>query len=172
MKTQAADTKMSRFAARTLYAMALLCVVATGGRPLSAQSDSECNGGYRIVAHRWDPVLKMNWELRQDCAHPDWPARSFATSSIGPGPEAFAGLVATKQSASILPPLLVHAGDQVRLWQADGFVRIEMSGVAEQSARNGEHVMVQITRQTDEAGLTVQRIPGIVRGTGNVEMDR
>ena len=51
-------------------------------------------------------------------------------------------------------------------------VRIEMSGVVEQSARAGERVVVRVTRQTDDGGLTVDRIGGIVRGAGDVEMER
>jgi hypothetical protein len=54
----------------------------------------------------------------------------------------------------------------------DGMVRIEMSGVTEQSARVGERVLVRVTRQSDEAGLTVERIGGVVRGAGDVEMER
>jgi hypothetical protein len=47
-----------------------------------------------------------------------------------------------------------------------------MSGVVERSARAGERVVVRITRQSDDAGLTVDRIDGIVRGAGDVEMER
>jgi flagella basal body P-ring formation protein FlgA len=69
-------------------------------------------------------------------------------------------------------PLLIHAGDYVKLWMQDKTVRIELSGVAEQSAHNGERVIVRILQQTEDAGQTVQRIAGIVRGTGDVEMER
>jgi flagella basal body P-ring formation protein FlgA len=67
-------------------------------------------------------------------------------------------------------PLLVHAGDPVRLWLQDDTVRIEMSGIAEQSARGGEGVLVRILRQTDDAGLTMQQVAGVVRGLGEVEI--
>jgi flagella basal body P-ring formation protein FlgA len=69
-------------------------------------------------------------------------------------------------------PLLVRAGDPVKLWMQDATVRIELRGVAEQSARNGERVVVRISHQTEEAGLTIQRIAGLVRGAGDVEMER
>jgi flagella basal body P-ring formation protein FlgA len=68
--------------------------------------------------------------------------------------------------------LLVRAGDAVTLWQRDATVQIEMSGVAEQSARIGEPVVVRITRQNDDGGLIVDRIAGVVRGAGDVEMER
>jgi len=51
-------------------------------------------------------------------------------------------------------------------------VRIEMTGVVERSAAMGERVVVRVTRQTEDAGLTVQRIDGTVRGAGDVEMER
>lgn len=66
---------------------------------------------------------------------------------------------------------LVHAGDPVKLWRQDATVRIEMSGIAEQSGRDGDHVTVRITRQTEEYGMTVERFAGIVRGSGDVEME-
>jgi hypothetical protein len=47
-----------------------------------------------------------------------------------------------------------------------------MSGVVEQSARGGERVVVQIARQSEDSGMTVERIGGIVRGAGDVEMER
>jgi flagella basal body P-ring formation protein FlgA len=69
-------------------------------------------------------------------------------------------------------PLLVRAGERVRLWRRDAVVRIEMSGVAESSARDGERVVVRVTRETEDAGLATQEIAGVVRGAGDVEMVR
>jgi ABC-type transporter Mla MlaB component len=149
---------------------ALLLVVGAGassGRAI-AQGSAACRaGGYRVVARRWDATLRIGWELRQDCAHPDWPARSVAVEAV-----LQTGRVQATEVSQIERPLLVLAGDRVRLWQQDKNVRIEMSGVAEESARNGEHVVVRVTRQTDDAGLAVQRIDGTVRGAGDVEMER
>jgi flagella basal body P-ring formation protein FlgA len=82
------------------------------------------------------------------------------------------GLVKVNEITQIIQPLLVHAGDRVRLWMQDEMVRIEMSGVVEQSARGGDRVMVQIMQHSDDVGMTVERIPGIVRSTGDVEMER
>jgi hypothetical protein len=66
---------------------------------------------------------------------------------------------------------LVRAGDPVKLWLQDAIVRIEMSGIAEESGRDGDHVTVRITRQTEAYGMTVERFAGIVRGAGDVEME-
>jgi hypothetical protein len=138
-------------------------------RAASAQAEAQCgDSNYRVIASRWDAVLGRGWELRQDCAHPEWPARLIAETA--PGPLGIARRSAAAVAA--VQPLLVHAGDPVRLWQQDAMVRIEMSGIAEQSARMGERVVVRITRQTDDASLTVDRIDGIVRGVGDVEMQR
>ncbi len=143
-----------------------LCILIAPCVPASAQSVAGCTSeGYRVVSRRWDVALKINWELRQDCAHPDWPARAVP---ISPDKNANSALQDTpgprSQISFAAQPLLVHAGDAVRLWMQNNTVRIETRGIAEQSARAGEHVIVQITRQTDDAGLTVQQVAGIVRG--------
>ena len=135
-----------------------------------AQTQAKCGAdGYRVIASRWDAVLRRGWDLRQDCAHPEWPVRLIAAATPGFFPPGGAGQPAV--AAPAVRPLLVHAGDFVRLWEQDAMVRIEMSGVVEQSARAGEQVVVRITRQTDDAGLTVDRVGGIVRGAGDVEME-
>jgi hypothetical protein len=172
MKHPTAVAKSNRFNMDTLCTIVFASVVVLLSGSAFAQHAAVCGGGYRVIAHRWDPVLRMSWEMRQDCAHPDWPARLASVASIAAGPIAVGSLVMPTDQAPAVEPLLVRAGDQVRLWLVDGPVRIEMSGVAEQSARNGTHVIVKITRQSDDAGLTVRRIPGIVRGAGDVEMER
>jgi hypothetical protein len=54
----------------------------------------------------------------------------------------------------------------------DEHVRIQMTGVAEQSARSCEHVIVRIQRPGEASNLAPQQIPGIVRGASDVEMER
>lgn len=143
-----------------------------------AQGSSNCDAaGYRVVGARWDTVLQRNWEVRQDCLHPDWPARlaGFATRlGVGKKQEVrteTGGLQAAEVEGNNAP-LLVRAGEAVRLWAREERVRIEMSGVVEQSAHLGERVVVRITRQSDDTGLTVERVGGVVRGVGDVEMER
>jgi len=153
----------------TLAALALSCIAA------SAQAAPDCTAnGYRVMARRWDAVLGVGWELRQSCAHPEWPARSVAMGAAGPKQASEVALAVQPQSVErdLTQPLLVHAGEPVRLWMQDASVRIEMSGVAERSAHNGERVVVRITHPSDDQGLTVERIAGIVRGAGDVEMER
>jgi len=151
------------------------------------QTEAQCGSqGYRVVARRWDALLARNLELRQDCAHPEWPTRLVALESTNVastneggtnmGSTNMASMAVAAASvrptavAQIVAPLLVHAGDRVRLWSQDERVRIEISGVVEQSARAGDHVMVQVTRRNEESGMSVDRISGIVRAAGDVEM--
>jgi hypothetical protein len=159
--------------AKALSGMLLACAMLTAGKQVAAQSGCSA-GGYRITARRWDAVLKTGWELRQDCLHPEWPARLAAISSGSS--RTGNGLVTASGPNSAPPqfvqPLLVRAGDPVRLWMQDERVRIEMNGVAEQSARAGERVVIRILHPGDGAALTVQRIAGIVRGNADVEMER
>ena len=154
---------------RRLCGMAILAGALLGCGPMSAQTPAECGPhGSRVIASRWDVVLQRGWEFRRDCAHPEWPARLIESASGSPAPAGGKPLAA----ATALLQLLVRAGDAVTLWQRDATVQIEMSGVAEQSARIGEPVVVRITRQNDDGGLIVDRIAGVVRGAGDVEMER
>jgi Chaperone for flagella basal body P-ring formation len=157
--------------------------------PATAGCGSE---GYRVVARRWDALLARGWEVRRDCAHPEWPARTVAVSGmtrlseVGVGAQAEAdrarglrtllretGLGETMLSGTVPDrPVLVRAGERVRLWSRGAVVRIEMSGVAESPAHEGERVVVRVTRETEDAGLAMQEIAGVVRGAGDVEMER
>ena len=164
------ESRLLRLRAHILLAaVALSCVAA------SAQTESACTAsGYRVLARRWDAVLGVGWELRQNCAHPQWPARSVAIGAADSKQSSEVALVVPPRSVEreLTQPLLVRAGEPVRLWMQDATVRIEMSGVAEQSARGGERIVVRITHPSDDQGLTVERIGGIVRGAGDVEMER
>jgi hypothetical protein len=140
---------------------------------LGAQTQADCGAsGYRVIASRWDAVLGKSWEVRQDCAHPEWPAHLVAVAAPFPFPIDGAAQSVVTPAAAVVRPPLIHAGDFVKLWEQNAMVRIEMHGVAEQSARAGERVVVRITRETDDAGLTLDRIGGVVRGVGDVEMER
>ena len=158
--------------------MLLLCVMSNCPGTAAAQSavataaQAVCGAiGYRVVLQWWDPVLQRNWELRQDCAHPTWPPRSFPTTATSAAITKGNPPAIGSEAAPNVMPLLMHAGDRVHLWMQNEMVRIEMSGVVEQSAHSGERVIVQVTRQNVEAGLSVERIAGIVRGYEDVEIE-
>jgi flagellar basal body P-ring formation chaperone FlgA len=148
-----------------------LLTIAIALSSIGAVAQSACPAGYRVLAHRYDTFLQKTWEFRQDCAHPAWPAHSvaIADSALLAGnatslPLALASAVPPAQ------PLLVRAGESVRLWSQDAASRIEITGIAEQSAHLGERINIRITHQTDDSGLVVQHIAGIVRAAGNVEI--
>jgi hypothetical protein len=151
----------------------LACSVSAIGQVAQAQQGAGCTAeGRRVVARRWDVVLGKGWDLVEDCAHPERPARLIASASADATDMGRVGrtIGQAEPVAAALSPLLVRAGDSVKLWQQTENVRIEMVGVVEQSARMGQHVVVRFTRQSDDGGLTVKRIDGTVRGAGDVEM--
>ncbi len=150
-----------------LIPLGMACIAQ--GQTAIAKADAGCNAqGDRIVARRWDAVLGRGWATVLSCAHPEWPARSVAFDAKR---EPLTFKAVTAESPKGAPgPLLIHPGDTVRLWSQAQMVRIEMSGVAEQAARAGDRVVVRVTRQTDDAGLIVERIDGVARGVGDVEM--
>jgi hypothetical protein len=161
------------------FAVAALAWTACGGSAvLDAQAQSGCAAdGYRVIAQRWDPVLKRGWESRQECMHPDWPLRMVAMSTraddaLATGPAMIRAKAAEPASEKMQQPLLVKAGDTVRVWMQDSALRIEMTGVVDRSARQGDRVAVQMTRHDEETGLTVQRIEGTVSGLEEVEIGR
>jgi hypothetical protein len=165
--TRAANNTSIRIGLRLLSAGAAIA----WSNPLPAQSVC-ISGGYRVIGRSWDAVLNTAWELRQDCAHPEWPGRTVAVLGSGLSARSRGLLNTSPQASPLFLPLLIHAGDPVRLWQRDARVRIEMSGIAEQSAHSGERVVVRVTRQTEDAGVSVQRFSGIARSSGDVEMER
>ncbi|HEV2618910.1 MAG TPA: flagella basal body P-ring formation protein FlgA [Acidobacteriaceae bacterium] len=163
----------SEIVRRALYCVAIGCALAAVSGVARAQTQTACGAdGYRVTGKRWDAVLGKGYEYRQECGHPERPARLVM---LGTGAGARSVDISSAKAielATAAGPLLVNAGSPVRLWMQDDMVRIEMSGVVERSARKGEHVTVQVTHQNDETGLTVDRVAGIVRGPGEVEMER
>lgn len=135
----------------------------------SAFAQTGCTSGYRVVSRHYDAELRKTWELRQDCAHPDWPARTVATA-FGDTEHLTDNPASPAAEVSSVPPLLVHAGEPVRLWSQDATSRIEITGIAEQSARAGERINVRISHQSSDSGLTIQHIAGIVRAADSVEI--
>jgi hypothetical protein len=158
---------------KTLCGIAAGCLLSAGCGAVQAQTQAACGAdGYRVTGTRWDAVLRKGYEYRQDCAHPEWPARLVVLTSADGARIANSGPATSVAAAISLGPLMVNAGSPVRLWLHSDVVRIEMNGVAERSARIGDHITVQVTHQSDENGLTEEHIAGIVRGPGEVEMER
>jgi hypothetical protein len=120
----------------------------------------------------YDPILKRSWAVVRDCRHPERPSRLVPVTSQPTGPEAPGD---PRSRSGIHPPPAsgagktgphpgqwVMAGSPVRLW-ASGQVRIELAGVAVDSAPLGAEITVR-TREQDVL------LHGIVRGAGSVEL--
>ena len=150
--------------------LTVLCAAAIVTACISTFAQTSCPSGYRVISHHYDAELRKTWELRQDCAHPAWPAHSVAVVSNTPALLAGNSISLPLATVSSIQPILVRAGEPVRLWSQDSTSRIEITGIAEQSARSGERINVRITRQSDDSGLTIQHIAGIVRAAGDVEI--
>ncbi len=142
-----------------------VCAAAMPIACASILAQTPCTG-YRVIARHYDAELRKTWELRQDCLHPDWPAHSVAVSSN----TALLTANLTPLSLATTFPLLVRAGEPVRLWSQDANSRIEITGIAEQPAKFGERINVRLTHQTGESGIIIQHVAGIVRGADDVEI--
>ncbi len=133
----------------------------------SPASETPTNTGYRVAKILADPILRVRWAIISNCARPEWPQVVLSVP---------AGISIQSQNAepSItkieLP--VVRAGEIVRLWKDEGIVRIEVTGVSEESGGIGKKIQVRLLRKSneDEAASTV--FPGIIRGPSNVEMQR
>ena len=144
--------------------------------PVAAVSLSETNrgqfmqgdGGYRVTSVRWDPVLQQGWAMVARCGHPEWPEVALPTrlSSLA--------LKREERTASIGVvdvPLVVRAGDTVRLWRRENELRIEVAAVAEESGGVGKSIRVRLVRAGME-GQAERQMVGVVRGPADVEMQR
>jgi hypothetical protein len=152
--------------------LGFLLVIASGVIVAEAQVAACDASGKQIVARRWDVVLGHEWEMVRDCRHPEWPARARSVKSLIERPANPVANPPASPTAIFVEPLLIRAGEPVKLWQQAAYVRMEMNGVAEQAARRGEHIDVLVTRHNDDGSITSTHLSGTVRAAGDVEMDR
>lgn len=120
--------------------------------------------GYRVANVRWDPVMQQSWATIVSCEHPEWPGVSLRTDKTS---EMQRGL-STRARDEHSP--LVRAGDVVELWRQEDLLRIEVSGVAEQSGSVGETIRVRLLRRAGSNQSVEEQFNGVVRGRADVEM--
>jgi len=122
--------------------------------------------GFRVTALRWDPLLQQQWAIVSSCERPELPSLTL------PVPEKISrhkGV--TKTSLSI-----VHSGDVVRVWSQETFVRIEMTGVAEENAALGDRVRIHLLRpptavfEGADFAANTETLFGVARGAHEVEI--
>jgi len=125
------------------------------------------SSGYRVTRIQSDPVLGQRWAMITSCGHPEWPSIALPTngaSSLNPPQGAERPL-----TESVRQALVIRAGDVVRLWRQESLLRIEVTGVSEESGGLGNTVRVRLLRSAGDQSIPEQ-FSGVVRGPSNVEI--
>ena len=155
--------------------LGLILVFGSGLIIAQAQVVACDAAGKHVVARHWDVVLGHQWEMVRDCRHPEWPARARTVKTLLASPSDHPLQTAApfpQAKDSFVESPAVRAGDTVMLWRQEAFVRMQMSGVAEQAAHRGGHVQVRVIRHNDDGTTSTASIAGTVRAAGEVEMDQ
>jgi hypothetical protein len=134
----------------------------------SSFSPALTNDGYRVTRIEADQVLGQRWVMITRCGHPEWPA--FALLANGAGSLASPREAERSVTEGLRTAPIVRAGDVVRLWRQESFLRIEVAGVSEESGGLGKTIRVRLLhRNTDDQSIP-ERFFGVVRGPFDVEM--
>ncbi len=176
------ETDASSFASPGVTASA--AGMTDGARVTKAGRGAKASGPglmYRRQSMRFDASLGRAWAMVEVCGHPERPLRAMAVTLpreaalamhlpgagfdrrtvAGDGGSGFSG----GAIVAMIEPPLVRAGDTVRLWQSGGAVEMELAAKAEQPGRAGDAIWLR----SDAGGFT-QRMRGVVRSRGSVEM--
>jgi hypothetical protein len=133
----------------------------------NALSPSPDGEGYRVTNIRLDLLLGQRWAMISACGHSEWPVLALRigrseTTSIS-------GRAMTSIIGSYSIPV-VRAGDIVRLWRQEDLLRIEATGVSEESGELGKKIRVRLLNGSVDSRSSQEYFYGIVRGPSNVEM--
>jgi hypothetical protein len=121
------------------------------------------NDGYQVKRIESDPVLSQKWAMVIRCGHPDWPVLAVPANGAS-------SIAATSATEGVRTAPMVRAGDIVRLWRQESLLRIEVSGVAEESGGLGSSIRVRLaTGDTNEQSVQ-ERFLGVIRGPWSVEI--
>jgi hypothetical protein len=127
------------------------------------------SGGFRVIKIESDPVLGRSWAMIASCGHPEWPA--FAIPTIKKDIPRASHEVASPLVEGVKAVPLVRAGDVVRLWMRENFLRIEVAGISEDSGGLGKTIRVRLSRRNRDDQSTQAEFFGVVRGPSNVEIE-
>ena len=130
--------------------------IASSSSPLS-------KSGYRLSRIQSDLALGKRWAMIVSCDHPEWPA--FALPLEISSPLKASPRISTQE---IPGTPVVHAGDLVRIWRHDILLRIEVTGISEESGSLGKKIRVRLVQS--DSGVP-QQLFGVVRGPSNVELE-
>jgi hypothetical protein len=116
--------------------------------------------GYRLEAVRWDPLLQQRWAIVTFCGRPGLPKLMLPMQKAAIGP----GLEHDSSPTALFP--VVHAGDVVRILRQEEFLRIELSGIAEENGVLGERVRIHLLRPAMPGSSPVEA--GFDGGSGSM----
>jgi hypothetical protein len=134
----------------------------------SSYSPAVKAGGYRVTRIESDQVLGLRWAMIARCGHPEWPL--VALPSNGASSVALTQETERSGGDGLSTGPVVRAGDIVRLWRQESYLRIEVAGVSEESGRLGKTIRVRLLhRKTDDQFLS-EPFLGVIRGPLDVEM--
>ena len=134
----------------------------------SSFSPALTSDGYRVTRIEVDQVLGQRWAMIARCGHPEWPP--FALPANGVSSLASSREAERSVTEGLRTVPIVRAGDVVRLWRQESFLRIEVAGVSEESGGLGKTIRVRLLhRNTDDQSIP-ERFFGVVRGPFDVEM--
>jgi hypothetical protein len=145
------------------YTTPLHAIAAITTRSSLPKSES---GGYRVVKIQSDLVLGQAWASIIDCGHPLWPAVAFQLSNS----HSPIRLSAQDHVTNVYSSTVIRAGEIVRLWRQETFLRIEIAGVSESNGRLGDRVRVRLLCRNTDENLAAKEFYGVVRGPSDVEM--
>ena len=173
-QTQQGLNNYSRaFAIVILQSSILACVgwascFATPKAAVDADVSTEKTGvgGYKVVRMQKDGLSGKNWAFVADCSHPDWPAVALPIASL-PSMK-----VLQLVSSGLTSPIMIHAGDPVRLFRHELLLQIEVAGISEESGSLGDTVRVRLAQISRDDGSIPEEFTGIVQGPSTVEMKK
>lgn len=134
----------------------------------SSFSPALTNDGYRVTRIEADQVLGQRWAMIARCGHPEWPPLALlanGASSLASPREAQRFLTEGLRTTPI-----VRAGEVVRLWRQESFLRIEVAGVSEESGGLGKTIRVRLLHKNTDDQSIPEWFFGVIRGPFDVEM--
>jgi hypothetical protein len=137
-------------------------------QPASLPSPSAEGRGYRVTGIQSDPVLGQRWAMIASCDHPEWPAFALQPHRWNSTAQALA--IEQTRGKDTHAIVVVRAGDIVLLWRQENLLRIEVTGISEESGSLGKTIRVRLLRRNTDDQFAQEQFSGIIRGPSDVEM--
>ena len=121
--------------------------------------------GYQVMRIESDPVLGKKWAVVSRCGYPSWSLTAVPTNGAS-------SVTAIQKIEDIKVPLIVRAGDMVRLWRQKDGLRFEVSGMAEENGGLGKTIRVRLAHRNSDDQSAPPQFLGVIRGQSEVEILR